>query len=476
MIPKIKLFINGQWVESDQTEKVLNKANGEPVAEIYVAGLKEVEQAVTSAQRAFKREKIAPYRRYDILKRASELLMERQEEMALTLSLEVGKTIREARMEVSRAAQTLLISAEESKRIHGEIIPISSSPGNENRRAWTIRQPLGVVCAITPFNFPANLTCHKIGPAIAAGNAVVYKPASTTPIFGAKLCEIFLESGLPKGYLNMVMGPGSVVGDALAKDQRIDFYSFTGSTSVGLKLKNSVGLRPVSLELGSNSPTIVHGDADLMVAVEACTRSAFANAGQVCISVQRVYVHNSIYNDFCQQAAALAKTLKVGDPLDPTTDIGPMINEKEAIRVEGWLQEAVTEGAKILVGGKRNGPFLEPTILTNVHPKMKCSCQELFAPVFNVVSYNTIDEALAMANDSNYGLQAGVFTNSLDIASRCAEELECGGVIINDVSAFRADLMPYGGWKESGTGKEGPRYAIEEMTREKVVVLKLKGK
>lgn len=473
MVAELRLFINGEWVTTNQKEKVFNKATGEPVAEYCVAGAKEVDAAISAAEKAFKKNKLAPYRRYEILKKASELMIEKQEELALIISQEVGKTFKEAKGEVARAAQTLLISAEESKRVQGEIVPIAGSPGNESRRAWTMRVPLGIVCAITPFNVPANLTCHKIGPAIAAGNTVVYKPASATPIIGAKLCEIMAEAGLPAGYLNMVMGSGPVVGDALAKDERIAYYSFTGSAAVGMKLKNAVGFRPISLELGSNSPTIVHSDADLAAAVEACTRSAFANAGQLCISVQRVYVHSGIYDKFCKEAASLAQTLKIGDPLDPATDIGPLISEEEAVRAETWIQEAVSDGAKILIGGNRRGPFLEPTILTDVKPKMKCSCNEVFAPVFNIVSYDTIDEAIALANDSSYGLQAAIFTNSLDLAARCAEELEAGGVIINDVSTFRADLMPYGGWKESGIGKEGPKYVIEEMTKEKIVVLNM---
>ncbi len=472
MIPEIGLFINGAWVKTNNKVKVLNKATGEPIAEICQGGEAEVDAAVTAAREAFQREKLTPYRRYEILKRASELLIERQEELALVIAQEVGKTLKEARGEVARSAQTLLVSAEEAKRIEGEIVPIAGSPGNENRRAWTIRVPRGVVCAITPFNVPCNLTCHKIGPAIAAGNTVVYKPASATPVIGAKLCEIFTEAGLPAGHLNMVMGPGSVIGDALTKDERIDYYSFTGSAAVGMKLKNAVGFRPVSLELGSNSPTIVHRDADIKAAADACTRSAFANAGQLCISVQRVYVQQEAYEKFCQEAAAVAQSLKVGDPLDAATDIGPMISEKEAIRAEEWIKEAAAEGAAILTGGTRRGAFLEPTILTNVKPQMKCSCSEVFAPVFSIVPYNTLDEAIAMANDSCYGLQAGVFTNSLDVATRCAEELEAGGVIINDVSTFRADLMPYGGWKQSGIGKEGPKYVIEEMTKEKIIVIK----
>jgi acyl-CoA reductase-like NAD-dependent aldehyde dehydrogenase len=473
MTQEIRLFINGNWVATGQKGKVMNKATGEPIAEFFEAGQPEIDAAVAAAQEAFRGKKLSPYSRFEILKRASEILMDRQSELASIISQEVGKNIKEAMGEVARSSQTLLISAEESKRVMGEIVPVTGSPGNENRRAWTIRVPRGVVCAITPFNFPLNLTCHKIGPAIAAGNTVVYKPASATPIIGARLCEIMTEAGLPAGYLNMVLGPGAVAGDALARDNRIAFYSFTGSSEVGMKLKTTVGLRPISLELGSNSPTIVHSDADLNKAVEACTRFAFANAGQVCISVQRVYVHRPVYDEFCKRAVSITGTLKVGDPLDPANDLGCMISEYEAERTMEWINEAVTGGAKVLIGGRRRGPLMEPTILTNVLPEMKCVCNEIFAPVFSIIPYDTIDEAIALANDSRYGLQAGVFTNSLDIATRCAEELEVGGVIINDVSAFRSDLMPYGGWKESGTGKEGPRYAIEEMTEEKIVVVKI---
>ncbi|HBC92656.1 MAG TPA: aldehyde dehydrogenase [Pelotomaculum sp.] len=466
-------FINGNWITTKQKGKLISKATGKAMAEFFLAGPAEVDAAVAAALDAFRMKKLSPYSRFEILKKASELLMDKQNELASIISQEVGKNIKEARGEVARASQTLLISAEESKRIKGEIVPIAGSPGNENRRAWTIRAPRGVVCAITPFNFPLNLTCHKIGPAIAAGNTVVYKPASATPFIGAKLCEIMAEAGLPAGCLNMVIGPGALVGDALAKDNRIAYYSFTGSSEVGIKLKTAVGLRPIALELGANSPTIVHSDADLNTAVEACTRFAFANAGQVCISVQRVYVHRPVYDEFCRRAVSLTETLKVGDPLDPANDLGSMISETESTRAEEWIHEAVAGGAEILVGGGRRGPFLEPTILANVLPDMKCVCNEIFAPVFSIIAYDTIDEAIALANDSRYGLQAGVFTNSLEIACRCAEELEAGGVIINDVSTFRTDLMPYGGWKESGTGKEGPRYAIEEMTEEKLVVIKI---
>jgi acyl-CoA reductase-like NAD-dependent aldehyde dehydrogenase len=466
------LFINGEWIYTDKKDQVVDKATGETVAKYSLAGEQEVAAAVTAAAAAFRAVKLEPYQRYEILRKASQLLIEQQEDLALLLSREVGKPVKEARGEVIRSAQTLLLSGEEAKTLAGEVVPVQGAPGNANRWALTLRVPVGVVCAITPFNFPLNLACHKIGPALAGGNTVVFKPASVTAGIGAALCRIFAEAGLPAGCLNMVLGSGSLVGEALARDERIAFYSFTGSVPVGKRLKNSVGFRRVSLELGANSANIVHDDADIKVAAETCARFAYANAGQVCISCQRVYVQRRVYEDFCRQAVAFTQTLKVGNPLDPATDIGPMISEEEARRTEEWVNEAVAAGARVLVGGKRSGAWFEPTILTDVRADMKVVCQEIFAPVFIVVPYDDIEEAIAQVNDSMYGLQAGVFTNSLALAKRCAEELEVGGVIINDGATFRTDLMPYGGVKFSGIGKEGPRYAVREMTEEKLVVFK----
>ncbi|MBP2641504.1 MAG: Aldehyde Dehydrogenase [Firmicutes bacterium] len=473
MTQEYRLFINGEWIATERKQGVFNKATGDLIGECYVAGQKEITMAVDAAQNTFRVQKLDPYRRFEILKRASELLLERQEDFALTISQEVGKTLKEARGEVIHAVQTLLVSAEEAKTFQGELVPVNGSRGNANRFAYTLRIPVGVVCAITPFNVPLNLSCHKIGPALAAGNTVVYKPASVTPITGAKLCQVFIDAGLPNGFLNLLMGAGSVVGSALVKDERIAFYSFTGSVDVGKELKNAIGFRRLSLELGSNAPNIIHHDADLAFAVEACIRAAFANAGQLCMSSQRIYVHESIYQQFCSQAVAATQSLKVGDPLDPSTDIGPMISVSAAIRAENWIREAETEGATVLIGGWRKGPFLQPTILTDVTADMKVVSMEAFAPIFTVAPYKTIEEAIALANNSFYGLQAGVFTNSMDIANRCIAGLEVGGVLINDASTFRADCMPYGGVKDSGFGKEGPRYTMKEMTEEKIVVMKI---
>ncbi|GMA97321.1 aldehyde dehydrogenase family protein [Pelosinus sp. IPA-1] len=466
------LFINGKWIVTEEKIGVTNKATGSNHAFISVAGKKEVKEAVDAAETAFKTVKMEPYQRYEILMKASQILMDNQRKMAEFLSEEVGKPIKEAMAEVARAKQTLILSAEEAKRMTGEMVPLEGAPGCGNRLAFTMRMPVGIVCAITPFNFPLNLACHKIGPALAAGNSVVYKPATVTPLSAVFLCEIFAEAGLPGGYLNLLTGSGSKLGKFLTEEERIGFYSFTGSPVVGKQLLENAGFRRVALELGSNSANIVHHDADSKVTAELCVKHAFANAGQVCISCQRVYVHRTIYNEFCSQAVAYTQNFVMGNPLDPKTDIGPMISESEAARAEEWVKEAVAQGAKILAGGKRRGAWFEPTILTDVQHDMKIVSMEAFAPVFSIIPYDTIEEAIALVNDSIYGLQAGVFTNSLEIARLCAMKIETGGVIINDGATFRTDNMPYGGIKESGIGKEGPQYAVKEMTEEKLIVFK----
>lgn len=469
---KYGLFINGKWIKTEEECAVLNKATGTIAAMISVAGKAEVTAAVDAAEQVLKTEKIEPYRRYEILLQASRILMREQKNIAIALATEVGKPMKEAMAEVARAEQTLILSAEEAKRMTGDMVPLQGAPGCGDRLAFTMRVPVGIVCAITPFNFPLNLACHKIGPAIAAGNAVVYKPATTTSLSAVLLCQIFAEAGLPAGYLNLVTGSGEKIGKLLTQEQRINFYSFTGSPAVGKVLLKDAGLRRVALELGSNSANIVHADADVKTVAALCARYAFANAGQVCISCQRVYVHRSIYQEFCDAATAYTKTLISGDPFDSKTDIGPMISEKEAIRAESWVEEALNSGGKVLVGGKRHGNWLEPTILTDVKQNMKVICQEIFAPVFSILPYDEIQEAIDQVNDSVYGLQAGVFTNSVDIARLCAMKIEVGGVIINDGATFRTDNMPYGGIKESGIGREGPQYAVKEMTEEKLIVFK----
>lgn len=445
---KQPLYIGGQEVLTEKTVPVYNKETNEVIREIAVAGEAECQAAVDAAEKAFHEVKLSAYERYEIILRAANLMRERTEEFASALSAEVGKPLRDARGEIGRAYQTLLLSAEEAKRLKGETIPLAGAPGCQHKLAFTIRQPLGVVCAITPFNFPVNLAAHKIGPVLAAGNTVIYKPASATPLTGA------------------------LVGKSLTKDARIRMFSFTGSVPVGKSLQEAAGFRRVALELGSNSANVVHEDVkDVKKVAELCAKCAFLNAGQVCISCQRVYVSRSIYQEFCDYAVAFAKTFKGGKLSDDTTCLGPMIAEKEAIRIEGWVNDATAAGARVLTGGHRHGSFYEPTILTDVIPDMDIVKNETFAPVFSIIPYDTIEEAIAGVNNSRYGLQAGVFTTSLYIAHYAAEHIEADGVIINDGSSFRMDNMPYGGVKDSGMGKEGPEYAIRELTEEKTIIM-----
>ncbi|WP_430734280.1 aldehyde dehydrogenase family protein [Fodinisporobacter ferrooxydans] len=463
------LWIHGEWEHPSHSMDVLNKYTQEKAATIAVAEKVHVEKAVEAAKAALKKS-FSPYQRFEVLSKASRLLLEWRDEFSRILAIEVGKPIREARGEVERAALTLEISAEEAKRIHGEGIPVESAPGSENRMAFTIRVPVGVIAAITPFNVPLNLVCHKIGPAIAAGNSVVLKPAEVAPVSALMLAELLDEAGLPKGRFNVVTGNGPEIGDWLLENKDVRMFTFTGSPRVGEWIRQKAGIRKVALELGNNSATIVHNDCDLDKAASIISQKSFNNAGQVCISVQRVYVHKDVQETFINKLKEKTEVLKVGNPLDESTDIGPMIRMEEAKRVESWVQEAVDQGAKIVLGGHREGALYQPTILTNVNADMKVCRQEVFGPVVSIDTYSDFDDVIARVNDSDYGLQAGVFTNNLGLAMKAAREIEVGGVIINDASAYRVDHMPYGGVKRSGTGKEGPAYAIEEMTEERIVV------
>ncbi|MCL7748860.1 aldehyde dehydrogenase family protein [Halalkalibacter alkaliphilus] len=466
------LFINGKWEKTIETMDVLNKYNQESIASISVAEKDHIDKAVKGAKDALN-DSFSPYERYEVLMKAANLLLERGEEFAQVLALEVGKPIRESRGEIERAAQTLVISAEEAKRIHGEGVPVESAPGSENRMAFTVRVPVGVIAAITPFNVPVNLVCHKIGPALAAGNSVILKPAEVTPICALMLTDLMEEAGLPKGRLQVVTGEGAQIGEWLLENKDVNMFTFTGSPRVGEYLRSKAGLRKVALELGNNSATIVHNDANLEQAASLIAQKSFNNAGQVCISVQRVYVQEEIAEQFIELLKKNTEKLVVGDPLDESTDIGPMIRIGEAERVESWVNEAVEQGATIALGGKRNEALFEPTILVNVNDDMKVCRQEVFGPVVSVATYKETNEVIAKVNDSDYGLQAGLFTNNLQFAMRAAREIEVGGLIVNDASAYRVDHMPYGGVKNSGNGKEGPKYAIEEMTEERIIVINL---
>ncbi|WP_340002488.1 aldehyde dehydrogenase family protein [Oceanobacillus sp. FSL K6-0127] len=467
-------LINGEWLQSEDTFIVENKYTHEVYAKVAKSSQKVIENAITNAYETFKEVKLSATDRYDILMRATQIFEERKEEIASVICSEAGKTITDARAEVERGIQTFIASAEEAKRLSGQGLPIQGQPGNEAKMAFSIRVPVGVICAITPFNFPFNLTAHKIGPAIAAGNTVVLKPAEKTPVSAIKMAEVLLEAGLPKGFLNVVNGFGHETGPVLLKDERIAMYTFTGSPSVGRVIKRESGIRKVTLELGNNSPNIIHHDvADLQRAVDLCVSRGYSNSGQACISVQRVYVHRAIYEEVLEQAKVIAESFIVGNPEEETTNIGPMISIEEAERAEKWVQEAVNAGAIIVTGGTREDALFKPTILTNVKEDMKVMCEEVFAPIISIVTYEDLDELFASVNASKFGLQAGIFTSNLHLAMRAAQELEFGGVNINDVSTFRADILPYGGVKDSGVGKEGPRYAVEEMTEEKVITMHL---
>jgi acyl-CoA reductase-like NAD-dependent aldehyde dehydrogenase len=471
----MKMCVGGKWVETGEKIEVLNPYDNTVVDTVPRARAGDVEAALAAAARGAKiMVKLTAWERYQILKKTAEKLEARAEEFARTITLEEGKTITEGRFEVGRAVETLMLSAEEARRIHGETVPLDASPGGAGKMGFTLRVPCGVVVAISPFNFPLNLVVHKVGPAIAAGNAVIIKPPSNTPLSALKLTELLLECGLPPEGISCVTGPGGELGDALCRDQRVRKISFTGSVPVGERICRTAGIKKVTMELGSNSPIIVMPDADLKKVAEAIAATGYSNAGQVCISTQRVIVQQAVYEDVLAATKSKVEVLTTGNPLDEKTKVGPMIREQEALRIEQWVQEAVKGGGRLVTGGVRRGAIYTPTIVADVRPEMRISCEELFGPVVAFTPFHDVDEALALANDSRFGLAAGVFTESLDTAVKFARELETGNIHINWGPQWRADLMPYGGLKNSGFGKEGPRYAVEEMTELKMVVFHLK--
>ncbi len=464
-----KLFINGQWVKGEATQPVINKYTGEPCGEAEVASVEQVAQAVGGVRAGFEKTKLGPYDRYKILMKAAEIVNTRQDVFVPTMIAESGFTKAECTGEFKRCEMPFRISAEEAKRITGEFVPMDATPGLRNRIGYTIRVPRGVVCAITPFNSPLTTIAHKVAPAIAAGNAVILKPAGYTPLTAALFCEVLLDAGLPPSHLALVTGPGSTVGPALINDQRIGFYTFTGSTAVGLEIQRGARLRGVSLELGSISTTIIDESADIKTAVTKVFGAAYRKAGQVCTSTQRVVVHRKVVKEFLDQFLPVVKATTAGDP--NTCDIGPMISLADAQRAESWINEAIARGAEILCGGKREGSVLQPTVLHNVTTEMKVVNREIFAPVVSVVEFDDFEWALDYANNTPYGLAVGVFTSNLNHAFRAAERLDFGGIHINNASSARLDIMPFTGVKDSGYGIEGPRNAIREMTEERVVTM-----
>jgi acyl-CoA reductase-like NAD-dependent aldehyde dehydrogenase len=455
---------------------VTDKFTGEEIDRLQVAGVDGVDAAVRRAEAAFPAWSRTPaHQRAAILLRAAGLIESLAEAFSTVIAREAGKAWKHAAGEVARSVETFTFAGEEAKRIHGETVPMDASTFGENRVGFYVRSPLGVVSAITPFNFPLNLVAHKVAPALAAGNTVVLKPAEETPLTAVAMAECLRDAGLPDGVLELVHGDGPVTGNALVVHPTPAKVSFTGSPPVGAHILKSAGLKRVTLELGNNSGTIVEPDANLDIAVPRCVTSAFANAGQVCISLQRLYLHESIAPQFIERFLALTRALKIGNPQERDCDVGPMISDEAAVRAEEWIAEAVAQGATLLEGGRREGRLVWPTVLTDTRPEMQVMCKEAFAPLVSVVFYRDYDDALRMLGDSPYGLQAGVYTQDLRKAFRAVAALDVGGVLINDTSIFRVDHMPYGGNRMSGVGREGVKFAVEEMTNIKFVCFNLES-
>jgi len=470
----MKMYIAGEWTDTEAKIEVLNPYNGEVVDTVPNAAPQEVEKAIESASRGAQiMAELPAYQRFTILMKAAGLLMERQEEFARLISQESGKALWESRFEVIRAAETIELSAEEAKRIRGETIPLDAASGGKGKFGFTLRVPCGVVVAISPFNFPLNLFCHKVGPGLAAGNAVIAKPPSDTPLSGLRFTELLVEAGLPPEGIQCITGPGGSVGEQLCKDHRVRKISFTGSPTVGERICQVAGIKKVTMELGSNSPLIIMEDADLEQVAKATAATGYALAGQVCISTQRVLVNQRVYGDFLDALKPEVEAIVTGNPLEESTRMGPMIRESDAIRVESWINEAVESGGKLLTGGTRQGNLMAPTVVADVDAKERISCDELFGPAVAITRFQDIDQAIAMANDSKYGLSAGIFTRNLDWAMKFVREVHSGNLMVNWGPQWRVDLMPYGGLKQSGFGKEGPKYAVEEMTELKMVVFHL---
>ena len=470
----MKMFVGGQWVDKAKAIEVRNPYDNSVIDTVPKGNGTDVEQALAFAERGAKvMAKLPAYERWKILRKAADLIAAHVEEVGRLISTEEGKIAAEGRGEAARAVETMMTSAEEAKRIHGETVPLDGDPSGGKKLGFTLRVPCGVVAAVSPFNFPLNLVCHKVGPALAAGNTVIIKPATDTPLSALRLTEILLEAGLPPEGIQCLTGPGGDIGDAIVSDRRVRKITFTGSREVGERICRLAGIKKVTMELGANCPVIVMPDADLDKVAAAVAATGYANAGQVCISAQRVLTSGKVYSDFLSVLTPKVEALSTGDQLDEKTKVGPMVREEDAVRVEQWVQEAVQGGARVVAGGGRQRAIYAPTVVADVKPQMRISRDELFGPAVGVTPFDSIEEAIDLANDSVYGLSAGIFTENLDWAMKFAREVESGNLNVNWGPQWRADLMPYGGLKESGFGKEGPRYAVEEMTELKMVVFHL---
>jgi succinate-semialdehyde dehydrogenase/glutarate-semialdehyde dehydrogenase len=464
------LLSDGEWIAGNgDPVTVLDKYRLVRAAQVATASQSQVDSAIAGAHAAFRAGAPTPYERGAILQRAAGMIEGRAAAFVRTMQMEAGFTASDAAGEVRRCAETLRLCAEEARRLAGEVIPLAGAPQQSGRMGFTLRVPLGVVAAITPFNSPLNTVAHKIGPAFAAGNSVILKPASATPLTACLLAEVLLAAGLPKGFLSLLPG-GAQVAEWLIADERVRFFAFTGSTEVGRKIQQGAGLRRTQMELGSIACTVLCDDAKLDGALPKVVNAGYRKAGQVCTSIQLLLVHKKILNEVETRLAKLVAELPYGDPCDPKTVVGPLISEKEAIRVEQWIAEALARGAKCLAGGgPRKGAVVPPALLANIDDSMKLGCQEVFGPVVCILPFETLDQAIARVNATPFGLACGIFTNRLDDAFTAARKLEVGGVHVNETSSSRVDLMPYGGSKDSGFGREGPRYAVHEMTEERIV-------
>lgn len=470
----MQMHLAAAWQDRDQRIDVTNPFDNSVVDTVPKATPADVDKALaTLVAGAATMRKMSAYERSQILRRAAAIMAERVEDLARTISSEEGKIIAEGRVEATRARDIIELSADEARRLEGEVVPLDAAPGAGNRLGFTLRVPCGIVVAISPFNFPLHLVCHKVGPAIAAGNAVLVKPATDTPLSALKFTEILLEAGLPAEAIACLTGPGGELGRAICADDRVRKITFTGSYEVGNEICKTAGMKKVTMELGSNSPVIVMDDADLEKAAAAVASAGFANAGQVCISAQRILTSQRIRGDFLDALKPRVAALEPGNQLQDATKLGPLVRQRDAERVEGWIREAVAQGATLVIGGEREGAMLRPAILDNVKPTMRISREELFGPAVALTPFNDVDEAIRLANDTEFGLSAGIFTQDIDRALRFAKEVDSGNLHINWSSQWRADLMPYGGLKHSGMGKEGPKYAVREMTEEKMVVVHL---
>lgn len=467
---KWHLWVNGKWEETKRYEPLHAPHTGEVIALIAQATTEDAKKAIEGAHSAFQEFKRLPaYERAHILLKATQLLEQRKEEAARIIAMEAAKPIKAARSEIMRTIQTYQFAGEEAKRIYGERIPMDAAIGGENRIGFTMRVPQGVVSAITPFNFPFNLVAHKVGPAIAAGNAIVLKPAEKTPLSSLFLAELFQEAGLPDGVLNIITGLGPELGPILETHPYVKNITFTGSPKVGKEIRKLAEFRRVTLELGSNSALIVDEGIDVGSIINRVVEGAFSYNGQVCISIQRIYVHHSVYQEFLERMIARTKQLLIGSPLDENTDITAVITKESLERLSSWIAEAVELGAKVECGGEVDGPIMTPAILTEVPHQAKVIQEEVFGPIVSIMPFQQIEDAIRLVNDSRYGLNAGVYTRDIDRAFVCVHQIETGGVLINDIPTFRLDHMPYGGIKDSGVGREGVKFAVMEMMEEKFV-------